>query len=136
MTTEGIARPRDPTIRLSARAGFAASAMILAGGFHLVNGYTTLEHKSYLASTNVIYNNLTFWGWAFLIWGAVSIIAGVMLLAGRVTGASLAAAIAGIAAFMWFVMIFAAPFAAVVGCAINMLIIWAIMTGVQQEMPG
>ena len=79
MTTEGIARPRDPTIRLSARAGFAASAMILAGGFHLVNGYTTLEHKSYLASTNVIYNNLTFWGWAFLIWGAVSIIAGVML---------------------------------------------------------
>jgi len=54
MTTEGIARPRDPTIRLSARAGFAASAMILAGGFHLVNGYTTLEHKSYLASTNVI----------------------------------------------------------------------------------
>jgi hypothetical protein len=135
MTTAGVARPRS-AIRLSARAGFAASAMILAGGFHLVNGYTTLEHKSYLASTNVIYDNLTFWGWAFLIWGVVSIIAGGMLLAGSITGASLAVAIAGIAAFMWFIMIFAAPFAALVGCGINMLIIWAIMSGVQEDTPS
>jgi hypothetical protein len=134
MTSASVPRPRDPTISLSARAGFAASGLILAGGFHLVNGYTTLEHKSYLASTNVIYNNLTFWGWAFLIWGAISIIAGVMLLTRSITGAALAVAIAEVAAFMWFIMIFAAPFAALVGVGLNMLIVWAITSGVHEDL--
>ncbi|HVI18234.1 MAG TPA: DUF2243 domain-containing protein [Gaiellales bacterium] len=133
MTTQ-FSQPRDPVIRLSARAIFAASALILAGAFHLVNGYVLLQHKSYLETHNVIYHNLSFWGWAFVAWGIIAIVGGVMLLARSVTGAAIAVAIASIAAFMWFLMIFAAPFAAVVGVAVNMLVIWAITSGVEQDL--
>jgi uncharacterized membrane protein len=62
--------------RLSSWTVAAACLLLVAGGFNVIQGYTLLEHKSYLQTENVVYDNLNFWGWAFLGWGILQIAAG------------------------------------------------------------
>jgi hypothetical protein len=54
----------------------------------------------------IVYDNLTFWGWAFLIWGALQILAGAVTLSHRTWGAALGVALAATSCVLWFFMIF------------------------------
>src|SRR4051794_15471099 len=93
------------TERLSGWTVAAASLLLVAGGFNFVNGYTLLEHKSYLQTQNVIYDNLNFWGWAFLVWGTLQALAGALVLARRTLGAAIGVGLAMTACILWFFMI-------------------------------
>jgi len=106
--------------------------LIVAGLINAVNGYTLLEHKSYYTS-QVVYSHLNFWGWLFLIWGVVQVLAGVLAWAGRTTGIVIGIAVAGIAMVLWFFMIFSAPFAALVGVGLNMVVMYALTAGANPD---
>jgi hypothetical protein len=110
---------------------FAAVTLIVLGGVNVVNGFTAIQHSSYYRS-DIVYNNLTFWGWLFLIWGALQLVAGVLVLARNTTGYYLGVSLALVAAIMWFFMIFAVPIPALTGILLSMAVLFALTRGSEE----
>ncbi len=107
---------------------FAGVVLIMAGGFNVINGFTALDHSSYF-NAHIVYSNLTFWGWMFLIWGAAEIIAGALVLGRNPAGNLIGVVLAGTAAILWFFMIFSAPWAALLGVTVSLLVIHGLTVG-------
>ena len=125
-------RPADADrTRVTGWVVTASVMLIVAGLINAVNGYTLLEHKSYYTS-QVVYSHLNFWGWLFLIWGVVQVVAGVLAWAGRTTGNVIGIAVAGIAMVLWFFMIFSASFGALIGIGLNLTVVYALTAGADQ----
>jgi|1185.fasta_scaffold42461_2 hypothetical protein len=110
----------------------ASVLLITAGLLNVIHGFTLLDHKSYV-TTQVVYSNLSFWGWMFLIWGGLQALAGVLAWAGRGSGNALGVAVSGVAMILWFFMIFSAPFAALIGFSLNMVVIYALTAGANPD---
>ena len=81
---------------------FAAATLIVLGAVNLVNGFTAIQHSSYYRS-DIVYNNFTFWGWMFLIWGALQLVAGVLVFARSTAGYFLGVSLALVAAMLLLV---------------------------------
>ncbi len=116
-------------VRVTGWVWFAGILLIIAGVFNIIHGFTAIEDKSYF-SNHIVYNNLTFWGWVFLIWGVLEVFAGFASVTGNMVGNYLGVLIASWAVILWFIMIFVAPGAAILGVAINTLIIYGLTAGV------
>jgi hypothetical protein len=121
----GAAANRAAT-KLTGMGVFAGVVLLIVGGFNMINGFTALQHGSYYTH-QMVYSNLTFWGWAFLIWGALEIVAGALTFAHSTGGMYLGVFLAGTAAILWFFMIFAAPWAALVGVTTSLLVIYGLV---------
>jgi hypothetical protein len=119
-------------MKLTGWAVFASVVLLVVGGLNLINGFTTLQHTSYYTK-DIVYSNLTFWGWAFLVWGALQILAGAVALARHEWGAYLGVALAATSAILWFFMIFAAPFAALLGVTVSLLVIGGFTAGMHPD---
>jgi hypothetical protein len=119
-------------VRITGWVWFAGILLILAGGFNLIHGFAAIERKQYFSS-HIVYSNLTFWGWVFLIWGALQLFAGIASVAGRMAGNYIGVLLAGTASMLWFLMIFSAPGAAILGVTINILIVYGLTTGAEPE---
>jgi hypothetical protein len=52
------------------------------------------------------------------------------------TGNYIGVLLASTATFLWFIMIFAAPWAALLGVTVNLLIIYGLTTGAEPEWNG
>ena len=115
-------------VRLTGWAIFGAATLVILGGLNLINGYTALEHAGYFKS-QIVYDNLTFWGWAFLIWGALELVAGALVFFHHRFGYSLGVTLAVTASILWFFMIFAAPWAAVLGVIVSLLVLYSLTLG-------
>jgi hypothetical protein len=120
------------TMKLTGWAVFASVVLLVVGGLNLINGFTTLQHTSYYTK-DIVYSNLTFWGWAFLVWGALQILAGAVALARHEWGAYLGVILASTSAILWFFMIFAAPFAALLGVTVSLLVIGGFTAGMHPD---
>jgi len=111
---------------------FAATMLFIAGGFNLIHGFVALDRKQFI-TTHIAYNNLTFWGWAFLILGVLQVSAGAAVLARRLGGYKLGVILAGGAMIAWFLMTFSAPFAAILGVIVNGLILYGLTVGAADD---
>jgi hypothetical protein len=111
---------------------FAALALLIAGGFNLIHGFVALDHKRFVTS-HIIYHNLTVWGWVFLIWGALELLAGVLVLQRNLTGYKIGVLLGGAGMILWFLMAFSAPFAAIVGMVVNGLIVYGLTVGAADD---
>jgi hypothetical protein len=107
---------------LTGWAVFGGIALGVLGVMNFVQGITALQYDELLVSSYV-FDDLTFWGWAFMIWGVLQFLGGVMTLAGSRSGPMLGIGLASVAAIGWFFMIFAAPSAALIGIAVSFAII-------------
>ncbi len=113
-------------------AAFAAAILIVAGLFNVVNGFTALHNADYYTS-QIVYSNLTFWGWAFLIWGALEVLAGAMVFARKPWGSVLGVFLAMIASVLWFFMIFSEPWAALLGVTASFLVLYGLTAGARRD---
>jgi hypothetical protein len=95
-------------------------------------GFTALNHSGYY-TREIVYPNLTFWGWSFVIWGAAQILAGAVTPAHHEWGAYLGIGLAATSALLWFFMIFAAPFAALLGVTVSMLVVGGFTAGMHPD---
>ena len=111
---------------------FAATMLLIDGGFNLIHGFVALDRKQFI-TTHIAYNNLTFWGWAFLILGVLQVSAGAAVLARRLGGYKLGVILAGGAMIAWFLMTFSAPFAAILGVIVNGLILYGLTVGAADD---
>src|SRR6185312_5368936 len=73
---------------------FACVLLFLVGTFNIIDGISAISDSKYLTNS-VIFGNLHAWGWFFLIWGIVQIIAAF----GAYRGASWALVLAIVTAF-------------------------------------
>lgn len=111
---------------------FAGIVLLVAGVLNIVNGFTALEHSGYYVH-DIVYSNLTFWGWAFLVWGALQVLAGWLVLARNDSGRPIGVFLAGLAAVLWFFLLFAAPFEALIGVLVNVLVIYGLTVKAEGE---
>lgn len=108
---------------------FACVLLVIAGAFNLLNGYNLIEHHTYFRKHIPLTGGLTGWGWVFIIWGALQLIAGILAWSGRLIGNVIGVGVCAIAAMIWFLLVFAAPWAAIAGIGINVAIIFALTAG-------
>jgi hypothetical protein len=113
---------------LSGWATFAAVLLLIAGAFNVMHGLVALNQSDYLIN-QLLYDNLDVWGWVFLAWGALQVLAGLMSFGTGSVGPAIGIGLASVATVLWFFMIFAAPFAAVLGFVVNIMIIYGLTTG-------
>jgi hypothetical protein len=75
-------------LEADARAGagsgwisFAGVMLITVGFFNVIDGIAAIANSDYLAN-QLLFANLDAWGWFFLIWGIVQILAGFAIFGG------------------------------------------------------
>jgi hypothetical protein len=100
--------------------------MVMAGLINVINGVSALHDPGFF-TTHIVSSNLTFWGWAFIVWGALQLAAGVMVVAGREAGYRLGVGLAAVAIVLWFLMVFSEPWAALVGVSLNVLVVYGLV---------
>jgi hypothetical protein len=111
---------------------FASIMLVIAGGFNLLHGFVALDRKQFL-TTHIVYSNLTFWGWFFLIWGALEIFAGAAILSRNLTGYKVGVVLSGAAMIAWFLMVFSAPGEAILGIIVNGLVLYGLTVGAADD---
>ncbi len=121
----------DGRIGLTGWGIFASATLIVLGAVNVINGFTAIQHSSYYRS-DIVYNNFTFWGWMFLIWGVLQLVAGGLVLAHSTTGYYLGVSLALVAAILWFFMIFAAPMPALAGILLSIAVLFALTRGSEE----
>ena len=67
---------------------FAGIMLILVGAFNVIDGIAAISDSKYLAN-QLLFSNLHAWGWFFLIWGILQILAGFAIFGGATWGAIL-----------------------------------------------
>jgi hypothetical protein len=66
--------------------GFAGTMLIVVGVFNIIDGIAAISDSRYLVN-QLLFANLHAWGWFFLIWGIVQILAGFAIFGGAAWGA-------------------------------------------------
>ena len=107
---------------------FAATWLVIAGSFNLVEGITAIHRGNYLAN-EFLFSSQDTWGWILLIMGIVQLVAGFMVFSGNPTGTMLGVGVATVAIFIWFFFLFAAPLGALIAVIVNGLVIYGLTVG-------
>jgi hypothetical protein len=105
---------------------FAGAMFGIAGAFNAIQGLSAIFKKEVFVEEALIYQDLQFWGWVWLIVGIVQIAAAIMLFSGQ--GRILGIVLAAISAVASFSSLGAFPLAALAIIAIDVLIIHGLTT--------
>ncbi|HEY7592221.1 MAG TPA: hypothetical protein VH969_03640 [Actinophytocola sp.] len=108
---------------------FAAVMIIMNGVFNALYGLVALFDDEFYAvgPRGLLLFDLTQWGWILLIFGILSVLAGVALIRGAMWARVVAVVLAGINALAHMSFMSAYPVWALLSVAIDVLIIWAII---------
>lgn len=111
-------------------ATFAACMMILLGIWQVLIGIAAVARGTYFVTgTNYIYSfNIHGWGWAHIAIGALSVIAGFFIFTGAMWARAVGIFMAALSATAQFFWMPYQPIWAVVVLALDIFVIWALMT--------
>ena len=104
---------------------FASIMLVVAGAFNFIWGITALARDQYFIN-QVLFANLTFWGWAILIWGVIQIIAGFSILTKEQWARWFGIVAAALSMIFMFMVLWAHPVGGVVVIAIDVLVIYGL----------
>ncbi len=109
---------------------FAGTMLGLAGVVNVIWGIAAIDNSSFFTDEGryVLFDNLSTWGWFFLIVGILQLIAAVSILNGGAFGAVLGIACAGINALILLFTVNAFPFAAFMLFIVDILVIYGLAT--------
>jgi hypothetical protein len=124
------AAEREPS---GAALGFtltAAILMMIAGGLNILEGIAALIHGSFVVVVrNYAYSmSATSWGWFHLILGAVVLAAGIGLLTDKMWARIVGVVVVAISMIVNFLYIPYLPVWSIVVIAIDMAIVWALLS--------
>jgi hypothetical protein len=113
---------------------FAGVMMIVGGAFQAFEALAAIVNDKYLVVLpNYIYSfDLTAWGWIHLIIGLALVLTGICLLLGQGWSKLVGIIVAGIAALANFTWLPYAPLWAIIVIALDVLVIWALVSSRQQ----
>jgi hypothetical protein len=113
---------------------FAGFMMILAGFLNILDGIWALAHDDTPVDAVIFENDLTGWGWFYLILGIVLVAAGFAVFRRARWAVMVGIAVGLVAATLNFFWIFAYPIAAAVVVTLNILVVYALtMYGLHDE---
>ena len=109
---------------------FAGTMLGLAGVVNVIWGIAAIDNSSFFTDEGryVLFDNLSTWGWFFLIVGILQIFASVSILRGGAFGAVLGICCASINALILLFTVNAFPFAAFMLFIVDILVIYGLAT--------
>ncbi|MEU9800583.1 hypothetical protein [Streptomyces sp. NPDC051000] len=113
----------------------AATLMIIAGAMAILEGIAALVNDDlFVVTRHYVYEfSATGWGWVHLIVGVALVVAGCAVLGGALWARFFGVAVASlgvVANFLWLPFY---PLWALVLIAVNLVVIWALCTGMHRE---
>jgi len=106
--------------------GFAGVMLILVGFFNIIDGIAAIGNSKYLAN-ELLFANLDAWGWFFLIWGILQVVAGFGIFSGATWAALLGIVTAFFNAIAQLSWARAYPVWAVCAIVADVLVIYALV---------
>jgi hypothetical protein len=107
-------------------AAFAATMVLIAGVFNLIYGLAAIIDDNYFAASDLLFGDLSLWGWIHLILGVLQVLTAALIFAGSELGAVLGIMFAGFNAIAALLAIGAYPVWSVIILVIDGLIIYAL----------
>jgi len=105
---------------------FSSVMLFIAGAFNLIWGITALAKEEYFTN-RVLFGNLTFWGWFWLIIGIITMIAAFAVLRKAQWARWFGITIAGVSILGMFTVIFAFTLWAAVIIAFYVIVIYSLL---------
>jgi hypothetical protein len=119
----------DRPDRLTGWSMFAAIWLLVAGLFNVVDGLTAIHRSNQFSSQLLLFSHANFWGWVILIVGILQVVAAFMVFGRNPTGNVIGVSVATFSMFIWFFLLFVAPFGALVAVVVNGLVIYGLTVG-------
>jgi hypothetical protein len=113
---------------------FAAVMLMMVGALNIIDGLVALLDKGYLAR-QLLFSNLTAWGWFFLVWGIIQVFAGLAILRKVFWGVYLGMVTAFINVVAQFAWLKTFPVWAVIAIAVDVLVLYALFAKVGIDNP-
>ena len=111
---------------------FASIILVIAGIYDFFWGITALAKDEYFIN-QVLFANLTFWGWFYLILGIIGVCAGFAILAKQQWARWFGVIWAGINMIFMFMVIWAHPLGALAIITLDVLVIYGLVTYGERE---
>jgi hypothetical protein len=127
--TRANTRPRTPSTAWVGWVWFAAVMLIMNGAFSALYGLVALFDDTYygVSPNGLLVFDITGWGWALLIFGVVSVLAGIALMSGATWARVVAVVVAAVNAIGHMTFASAYPVWALIVIVIDVLVIWAVI---------
>jgi hypothetical protein len=134
------ARYEEPQLGLGAWTGrvLAGALMILSGLFSFFAGLAAITRASFFSHSGTYAYNWTVhgWGWTELIIGIVVVAAGTCVFLGMLWARIVGVVLAVLSAISSFLFLPHYPIWSLITMAVDVFIIWALMTSGRQRQPG
>ena len=130
------------TTSVKRRSGWVTTAgvvMLVAGGYNALSGIAAISDDDTLKAqaTKVLYGiDIGTWGWFWLLAGLVQLAAGVLILMRNEWGLAMGVVIAGLSAMITVFVIFVVPLFAIAVLALDVFVIWALLSATEEEFGG
>jgi hypothetical protein len=109
---------------------FAGLMLILVGAFHAIQGLVALfrDEVFVVGEHSLVVNvDYTAWGWLHIAWGALAVLVGACLLAGKMWARVIAVIVALLSAITNVAFLPAYPIWSTIMIAVDILVVWAIV---------
>jgi hypothetical protein len=116
---------RDPS-RGQGWAAFAATMVLIVGVFNMIYGLAAIIDDDYFVAGELLFGDLSLWGWIHLVLGVLQVITAALIFAGNESGAVLGITFAGFSATASLLAIGAYPVWSVTILVVDGLIIYAL----------
>jgi len=116
--------PSSPRRAGQAWFTFAGILFLIVGVSNLLWGIGALDKKDYLPKEGLLVSNLSVLGTVSLIWAAMTLVTGVLLLTRNAYGAGFAMVVATLSALFWLFAIPVLPIWSLIVISLDVLIIY------------
>jgi hypothetical protein len=109
---------------------FSSVILLVVGGYNALSGIAAIANDDTVTSqvNKVLYGiDLTFWGWMWLLAGALQLLAGVLVLQRKEWGLALGVSMAGLSAFITVFVIFVFPLWAIAVLTLDSLVLYGLL---------
>jgi hypothetical protein len=114
---------------------FAAVMLMLVGAFNIVAGLVGILNEGYLTN-NLLFATRSAWGWFFLVWGFIQVLASFAILQRRSWGVSVGIATAFFNALAHLAWLKAFPAWAVIMIVLDVLVLYGLVAYGDSEYDG
>ena len=120
--------PRTSTVspKGSGWITFAATLFLVVGTFNIINGIALIVDDNYFRADELLFGDVSMWGWLAIFMGAIQILIGFGIFAGGVLAQIFGIMWAGLNACLHLLAIGAYPAWSIIIMAIDGLVIYAL----------
>jgi hypothetical protein len=111
---------------------FAGVMFLIVGTFNVIAGIAALADDDYFRVDELLFGDLSFWGWTWITLGASQILTSYLIFKRSGAGLFLGAFLAGLNAIDHLVAVGAYPIWSIIVMTIDFLIIWGLLTNSDQ----